>query len=688
LIADAVGAEIDRLTSEPTPVAPGDIAVLVRTNDQAQLIKNILNSRNVPSVFYSTGNIFDSREAAEVQKVLKGIADPADITHLKAALATDIMGMLAEDLISDDLESRLWESRLDRFSEYHQLWNRYGFIRMFRLFLAREQIRGRLLSLSDGERRLTNVLHLTEVLHRRSMDKNAGITDLLKWLAEQRDPSTPRLEEYQLRLESDEKAVKIVTIHKSKGLEYPIVFCPFGWEKSLVRNEKFTFHDIDDDLRLTLDLGSEPNNRHIALAQNEILSENLRLLYVALTRAKDRCYLVWGRINTAETSALAYLLHCNVNLQSGIPTEDFTLITKEQFTAKTDAEFVEDLRQLSRRSQNSILIEPLPVQTGLDTGIRSPKENEIPSFARKFYGKIDHSWKISSYSSLVSAGLPDVDLPDRDIARNVLELEKKIPPARPSPERSPDDISVFSFPKGARAGIFFHDILEHYDFATTNSEDLPQLVAKKVQEYGFDQVWQETVCRTLANVVSIALHPDLVKLKFSSIKMNERINEMEFYFPLNQLSARNLVKIFNLNSQAEELKVFSGNLGKLEFKPLRGFMKGYIDLIFQHEGRFYLVDWKSNYLGPHLDDYNQAALSQTMQSDLYTLQYHLYTLALHQYLRYQQPGYRYEDHFGGIFYVFIRGLDHTRGPENGIFYDLPEPELVHRLGKTLIPGYR
>ncbi len=685
LVADAVGAEIGRLISKSTPAAaPGDIAVLVRTNDQAQLIKNILSSRSVPSVLYSTGNIFDTREAYEVEKILNGISDPADIAHLKAALATDILGMPAENLISDGLESRSWDSRLAGFSEYQKLWDRYGFIRMFRVFLAQERIRERLLSLPDGERRLTNVLHLTEVLHRRSMDKNAGITDLLKWLAEQRDPRTPRLEEYQLRLESDAKAVKIVTIHKCKGLEYPIVFCPFGWEKSLIRNEEFTFHDIDDDQRLTLDLGTEINRHHIAQAQNEILSENLRLLYVALTRAKDRCYLAWGRINTAETSALAYLIHCDVNLQSGIPTEDFTLLAKEQFMAKTDAAFVEDLRQLAGRSQNSILIEPLPVPTGLATGIRPKKESEIPCFSRRFNGKIDYSWKISSYSSLVSAGRPDVDLPDRD----VFEPDKMIPSVVPRPERSRDDISIFSFPKGARAGTFFHDILEHYDFATKKPEELAQLVAKKLQQYGFDQVWREIVCRTLTSVLSTLLHPDLAKLKFSGIRMHERVNEMEFYFPINYLSPRNLLKIFSFKSQAEELKIFSGNLEKLEFRPLRGFMKGYIDLVFQHEGRFYLVDWKSNYLGPNLADYGQAALFQTMQTDLYTLQYHLYTLALHQYLRYQKPEYSYEENFGGVFYVFIRGVDHTRGPETGIFFDRPKPELVHRLGGTLIPGYR
>ena len=163
---------------------------------------------------------------------------------------------------------------------------------------------------------------------------------------------------------------------------------------------------------------------------------------------------------------------------------------------------------------------------------------------------------------------------------------------------------------------------------------------------------------------------------------------MEFYFPINKLSPRNLSKIFKLGSPTEQLNAFSGNLEKLGFRPLQGFMKGYIDLVFQHEGRFYLVDWKSNYLGPTLNDYDQTHLGQTMQTDLYTLQYHLYTLALHQYLRYQKPGYRYEENFGGIFYIFIRGVGNTRSPDTGIFYDLPDPGLILRLGKTLIPDYQ
>jgi len=687
LIADAVGDEICRLISGSAPVEPGDIAVLVRKNDQAQLIKGILTDQNVPSVLYSTGNIFDSREALEVERILTGIADPANISHLKTALATDIMGIQGEDLVAGDLESRWWEIRLARFREYFRLWDQHGFIRMFRQFLAGEQVKARLLSFPDGERRLTNVMHLAEILHHQSMEKNPGMTGLLKWLAEQRDPSTPRLEENQLRLESDEKAVKIVTIHKSKGLEYPVVFCPFGWEGSLIKNQEFTFHDIGDDRRLTLDLGSESNSQNIALAQNELLSENLRLLYVALTRAKERCYLAWGHINTAETSALAYLLHGGADQQTISSADDQTCILKKRFITKTNAELSEDLKQLAEKSQNSIQFIPLPAPSDSDANFVLKQKKEERYFCRKFAGKIDRSWKISSYSSLVSTGAPDVDLPDRDISLQTFEENLITLPDESELIKGHDEAAIFSFPRGTRAGSFFHDVFEHHDFAAKKSKYLELLVARKLQQYGLDQKWQETVCRAITNVLSISLRPDLPQLRLSSIALTDRINEMEFYFPLNPVSSRSLSKIFKNYSGVEMFADFSGQLEKLAFAPFQGFMKGYVDMVFQHQRRFYLVDWKSNHLGSTLEHYDQTSLNKTMQADYYTLQYHIYTLALHQYLRCQKPDYCYEKDLGGIFYIFIRGVDDSRGPEYGIYFDLPDPDLILALGKTLIAGY-
>jgi len=687
LIADAVGSEICRLLSTPPPVEPGKIAVLVRTNDQAQLIKTILTGRNVPSVLYTSANIFDSREAMEIDQILTGIAHPADTACLKAALATEIMGTRAAELVSGDFESRWWESRLTRFSEYLQTWEQSGFIRMFRLFLVRERVKDRLLSFPDGERRLTNVLHLVELLHRHSAERKSGVAGLLKWLAEQQDPITPRLEENQLRLESDENAVKIVTIHKSKGLEYPVVFCPFGWEGSLINDKEFAFHDSADNLQLTFDLGSESRDQHLAQARNELLSENLRLLYVALTRAKQRCYLAWGLINRAETSALAYLLHGGTDQPAEFSAQDQTLRLKNQFKDKTNAELYEDLRQLAARSQNSIEVVPLPESTDPERVLRQGPAAEEPLFCRRFNGKIDRSWKISSYSSLVSSGASDVDIPDRDDSLDRLEPDRTTSRDELDAQSAHNGRSVFAFPRGARAGSFFHDILEHHDFAGNPSDPLKRLVAGKLQQYGYDAKWLTTVSRAISTVLAVELHPDLSQFRLSSLKAADRMNEMEFYFPLNPVTPGKLKKAFKKPGRRNIGGQFPARLERLSFAPSHGFMKGYIDMVFRHQGRFYLLDWKSNYLGPTVAHYNQPSLHKTMEANYYTLQYHLYTLALHQYLRYHQPDYRYETDFGGVFYIFIRGINALRGPEHGVFYDLPDPDLIDSLGQTLIPGY-
>jgi exodeoxyribonuclease V beta subunit len=530
-------------------------------------------------------------------------------------------------------------------------------------------------------------LHLLELLHRQSVETNSGIAGLLKWLAEQRDPKTPRLEENQLRLESDENAVKIVTIHKSKGLEYPVVFCPFGWEGSLITDREFTFHDTAKDFQLSFDLGSDSRDLHLTQARNELLSENLRLLYVALTRAKQRFYLAWGHINLAETSALAYLLHGGTDQAGEFSGEDQTSGLKKLFKDKTSAELLEDLHQLAARSQNSIEVVPLPVSTDSARVITKGQETEEPLFCRRFTGKINRSWKISSYSSLISTGVSNVDLPDRDEALVRLEPDRMTPSEELVAQSDPGGLSVFTFPRGARAGSFFHDIFEHYDFAGETSDPLEGLVAGKLQQYGYDAKWRKTVYTAISNVLAIPLLADLPPFRLSSLKAGDRLNEMEFYFPLNRVTPGTLTKAFSAIASPDMFQQFPAHLENLSFAPSVGFMKGYIDMVFRHQGRFYLLDWKSNYLGPTPGHYDQSSLQTAMDTHYYFLQYHIYTLALHQYLRYQQPDYSYENDFGGVFYIFLRGVNELKGADCGVFYDLPDPALIHSLGQTLIPEY-
>ncbi|MBW2193908.1 MAG: UvrD-helicase domain-containing protein, partial [Deltaproteobacteria bacterium] len=451
LVADAVAEEILNLVSEGLDsITAGDIAVLVRTNRQAQIIKDRLSRKRIPSVLYNAVNIFASREALEMQRILLCISEPGNERQLKSALATDLLGVSGETIHSIERNFPWWESRLFDFREYHRIWSRNGFIRMFRLFMTKEKVKHRLLSFPDGERRLTNTLHLSEILHQASIENDRGVSGLLKWVSGQINSAMPEQEEYQLRLESDETAVKIITIHKSKGLEYPVVFCPYGWDGSLIKGRDITFHDTDAERRLTLDLSSTQSPRHVALAQNELLAENLRLLYVAVTRAKARCYLAWGRISMADTSAMAHLLYGGtrpIDSGEGSDQENNIIPFLEKVLSNlSDDDVLDDLKQLAGKSQGTIAVVSLPVDGR--SAVLHKKKKRGNGFHRTFSGKIDKTWKVSSYSALVSRRPRDIEQPDRDAFPEA--TPQSFPHAAENfdyPYIESGEPDIFSFPK-------------------------------------------------------------------------------------------------------------------------------------------------------------------------------------------------------------------------------------------------
>ena len=686
-IVHAVTGEISRLITDPEGnVKPGDIAILVRTNKQAVLAKESLSSARIPAVIYSAGNVMDSAESHEIAQILLGISNPLKESTLKAALSTDMLGVGVAFFDTAQMEDRWWENRTEAFLGYHRLWHENGFMPMFRHFMNQEGVRERLLSLPNGERRLTNVLHLSEILHTASMEKKLGMSGLLKWYFIQKDPDTPRQEIHQLRLESDEDAVKVITIHKSKGLEFPIVFCPFGWGKSQVSGDDFTFHDMDADRRITLDLGSREMENHRVMAQNELLAENLRLLYVAVTRAIQRCYLVWPRLRYAETSALAYLLH-GPGSESSLDTSDNLMVKLRDVLSNMDPErFLDDMQRLEHKSQGCIAVAPLPSYEIPVVAQSVPDKKNLK--VRTFSRSIDRRWRVSSYSSLVSGRTPEHELPDRDELPGTGDLGT-VQHAEMSPgvTGAAGERSMFSFPKGAASGIFFHDILEHFDFSNVDLKYRQDLVLSKLSAYGLDPSWVDVIVQMLENLSALNLSRDTAAFSLSVVDNSQRINEMAFYFPLRNLSRTILKQIFDDFSDQGTLMGFPEKMERLTFSPVKGLMKGYLDVLFEHEGRYFILDWKSNFLGATPENYQRELLNAEMQKAFYVLQYHLYVLATHLHLKMKLPGYVYERDFGGVFYIFLRGIDAARGSEYGIFEDRPDIRLVDALGKVLIPDY-
>jgi exodeoxyribonuclease V beta subunit len=659
------------------PLGEGDMAVLVRRNQDARLMQEALAELNIASVLYSTGNLFDSHEALEVERLLRGIAEPNNSGSVRAALATDLLGVEGEELERLLADEPCWEQRIVSFREFHDLWNEQGFIIMFRRLLAEQEVLPRLMSLPDGERRNTNLLHLAEVLHRAAVEQKLGMGGVLKWLAQQRDATTPRVEEHQLRLESDERAVKLVTVHKSKGLEYPVVFCPFAWDGSRIRErgEPFVFHGADGEL--TLDIDSEDRDTHRLMAEREALAENLRLLYVAMTRARNRCYLIWGRFREGETSAPAYLFHGARRAPGEHEVEGLAARLGEV----GDEAMLSDLRALEQASAGAIVL--------TEVADFSPEEAPplpvapVELASRTWTVQVERQWRVASFSALASAQHHRAELADRD-QETILETSDVV--GSTQPEAGKKTLDRFGFPGGAKAGTLLHDILEHLDFSGREGPSLEALVAEKLEEYGFEPVWRDSLCAMLAGVLAAPLVAGRPRLSLSRIERRDRLNELEFYFPLKPFSPAVLQGVLATHGGPEVPANFHEHLKRLQFAPVRGYMRGFMDLVFRFNGRFYLVDWKSNLLGDRPEDYRVEALANVMAERFYVLQYHIYTVALDQYLRLRLPGYDYDRHFGGVFYIFLRGVDPDLGPEHGIFRDRPARQLVEALRESLIDG--
>ncbi|WP_373500855.1 PD-(D/E)XK nuclease family protein, partial [Desulfococcus sp.] len=274
-------------------------------------------------------------------------------------------------------------------------------------------------------------------------------------------------------------------------------------------------------------------------------------------------------------------------------------------------------------------------------------------------------------------------------------------PAAPEAPATParDDRDIFAFPRGARAGTCLHEIFEHLDFLQTRTEAITPLIRGALRKHRFDDRWAPAVAGMVGRVVRLALDPEDREggsgtlggnggedgiLTLSAVPAARRINEMGFYFPLKTLSGRSLGSVFAGHGITGPSGDFPERIGRLELSRTGGMMKGFIDLVFAHGGRYYIVDWKSNHLGDRPEDYGQAALDTVMADSFYILQYHLYALALHRYLKHRLPGYDYDAHFGGVRYLFLRGIDPEKDPSFGMFKDRPRAAVIRSLEALLV----
>lgn len=639
LIAGQQGEAVLFQEETARAVKASDITVLIRSRHEATLIRDALARLNIPSVYLSNrDSVFETQEAQEMLWLLQAVLAPERENTLRSALATSILGLSALDIETLNLDEKAWDAVVEEFVGWRELWQLRGVMPMLRALMSTRHIAENLLATPGGERRLTDILHLSELLQEAGTQVESEHA-LVRWLAQHiAEPDTNASSE-QMRLESDKHLVKIVTIHKSKGLEYPLVWLPFI-ANFRVQDQAF-YHDRDS-FASVLDLSKAPES--LELAETERLAEDLRLLYVALTRSVWHCSLGIAPISRKRGD------------KSG--DSDFHLNALGRLIQQGVARDAQGLRAcLQALCKGDIAL--CEAQAQGDIRWQAPQDAMQVLSARKMTRSVRDDWRVTSYSGLQQRahGLALDLLPRLDLdAAGERGLE-------PAPMLTPHQ-----FPRGASPGTFLHSLFEDLDFT---QPVVPEWVAEKLQRGGFEEHWQPVISEWIETILHAPLADTGVSLHDLTAK--EKQVEMEFYVPI----AQNL-HAGTLDGLIRQYDPLSAGCPPLDFREVRGMLKGFIDLVFRHEGRYYLLDYKSNWLGESSEAYTRQAMESAMQSHRYDLQYQLYTLALHRYLRHRIAGYDYEQHFGGVIYLFLRGVE-PGNPEQGIFTTRPDVALINQM---------
>ena len=632
-----------KIGEEQRNVKPHDFAVLVTSNRGGESMKTALQKYGIPAITSSAGTIFKSNEAKLMLKLLKGISTPENIKLIKLILVSDLFKLTANDI--DRFNTEKGENEFSEwlyfFKKLKVEWEEKTFIEIFNKILGEKKVKQKILSQVNGERKLTNLMQLSELIHTHESKYKLSINAVLSWLEKMISDELSE-DETETRLESDDNAVQIMTIWKSKGLEFPIVFIPTIYSQKAVHNKKNKppkFHNKDNELEMDLYKTDENYQK----SNEENLQENLRLLYVAITRAKYQCYMMCS--TKGNTSPLDYLF-------SG---ENKAILKEVQETLDVPKEFLIDKANIPESPKNY-----------------HPDAAPILCENRKFpASKVDYNWRIVSFSSL-DRGRQKAIIRDIDEADNIEDSQVSVN----------NELSIFTFQPGVKTGNAWHEIFENIDF-TESKEEIKTVSDNILSKYklnsGDDDIRikkEKIVLEMVKNVLSANL--PINNFKLQDVQMNDRLVELEFYFKLNKFdSSKKLKTLFN-NYLKEK---FNYEISKFESKFSGGFMNGFIDLVCRHDGKYYIIDWKSNKLGGTPESFNQDGIKKEMSEHNYQLQYLIYTVALHQYLSKNLLDYNYKDHFGGIYYIFLRGVNANN--DNGIFHDKPEFEMIEEISEIM-----
>lgn len=652
------------------PLKPGDIAILVNSNREASLYKKSFRESGVDAVIYSRERVFETAESVRLYRLMSAVLDPAGERTVRNALVTGFFGLELTELWQIAGNEEAWVNLSERMERLRDRWLAAGFYPMFRMLLYEEGALRHLGGLSDCERVLTNLYQLAEICADAERNQNLEPDGLLRWLSAKMEDAGDDDEE-TLRLESDRDLVTITTIHRSKGLEYPVVFCPSLWNAGKQVSDKDTileYHDPEREGASVLFLDQhESKNRKQAWkrAQFESVSEEVRKTYVALTRARCECRIFWGAAADSHFSGLGAALLGGGRIEELIDesAEKLKKLVKSgEFSSEL---FVERFTELERQDPDSISVRELEQVTAGNRDSIHPSGREHRPLVRR---ELQHPAVLRckrerySFSSLIHHDPEQAGEPDYD--QWIGGYVDRFQPLREDEE----ELSIFSFPRGARAGTLIHKLFEHPSFDFRKPEGMEPYIRELLREQMFDEEWAG-ILATMMCQVSRASYPGL---QLSEVAPEETRKEMEFHFRTPRVEADRLLGIIR-NS-------LNGSTG-LAGADTIGAMTGFIDLIVRQGETWYILDYKSNWLGATEEEYSQDKLKEEILASGYDLQYHLYTVALKKYLEKRQPGFSYEEHFGGVCYLFVRGM--KENSSRGIYYHKPDLERIITLEKEL-----
>ena len=620
-------------------VKPSDIAILVRTTREAETLQSILGEYQLPAVFQSRESVFQTREAEDLRILLNAILDHRNQSAARRALASGLFNYSTAELSETLVDEDRWQSWLDHLNRLHQLWSRRGFIQMFQQMLIDLKAANTLLQQDFAHRRLTNLLHLGELLQDQSR-RNAGMHSLLNWYQQKLQSDTS--EESKIRLESDDALIRIVTIHGSKGLEYPIVFLPFLWSARAAKSrdgELIMCHTSNN--QKIADIGSDRWKEHLKLSLIEEDAEQMRILYVALTRARHKIYLAWGNIGNKTTNssntALARLIH------PGLYDSNPISRIEQGFDSSND--ILADLQQLALGSENTIEVTSLPQADNTDPHQSTDDQNAEPIILSQPHRAPRQNWRINSFSGLT---------------RNIHQV------AHGGSHQLMGD-EILDFQAGSKVGLFLHEVLENIDFSGDIEIQSQQQVPDLARSYGISlDSNPDLISAWISHITQCKLSADGPSL--SQISQHQRLNELPFDFTVSNVSITALNQFLQ---QQQNLAMTA-----LDVSDFSGMITGIIDLVFEYDGKYYLADYKSNQLGHALEDYTPERLNQAIIDRRYDLQSLLYSLALHRYLQSRIRDYDYDSHFGGSYYLFLRAMRQNSHSKYGVHFHRVEQSTM------------